>query len=223
MKMILGSVTIETKENKQMTKFYKDDENFEWVEGSDGKLVQVIKDGGRARVSFFDAQAARMPLTDAERYVLEDARWREQTRANRAGFRYDISDTGKQRRQRVRDAYNEREREMAEAWKDMPPSSWFGCGTDANAESEKRLGGPNTKFRGEAGTGQRGSREGDICSINGAAGHLRYGEDGELYCRADGIDDLDKNSSEEAISDARRNAYADHAAYIQNAWKGPQR
>ena len=58
-----------------MTKFYKDDENFEWVEGSDGKLVQVIKDGGRARVSFFDAQAARMPLTDAERYVLEDARW----------------------------------------------------------------------------------------------------------------------------------------------------
>jgi hypothetical protein len=85
--------------------------------------------------------------------------------------------------------------------------------------SEKRLGGTNTKFRGAAGTGQRGSREGDVCTINGAQGHLRYDEDGELYCRADGIDDIDRNSSEEAISDARRNAHADYAAYIQNAHK----
>ena len=166
----------------------------------DGNLLNILQDGERLRVSLMDAMAARdEQLSDADRYVLADQEWREKTRANRAGFRYDISDAGRQRRQRVRDAYDEVNAANAEAW--------------------RSLGGENTKFRGEAGTGQRGSREGDICSINGAAGHLRYGEDGELYCRADGIEDLDKNSPEEAISDARANSYADYDAYISNCYK----
>ena len=176
---------------------------FKYTRVTDDEAINAdgtLKDGHCIRVSMRDAQQARdQQLSDADRYVLADQQWRERTRANRPGFRYDVSDAGKHGVKLLGTLM-----------------------TSVNARWSKHggsLGGPNTKFRGAAGTGQRGSREGDICSINGVAGHLRYSENGELYCRTDGIDDLDKNSPEEAISDARVNSYADYDAYISNCYK----
>jgi hypothetical protein len=143
--------------------YKEDNENFETIIGTDGKPMRILKDGGRARVSFFDAQAARQPLTDTERFVLEDAYWRERSRANRPGFRLDISDAGKERRQAVRDAYMARDQEQAEAWRGGAGVTGFGVNPD----------------------GPVGQREHDLCTVNGRPGRLRYNANGELQCYPD--------------------------------------
>ena len=119
----------------------------------------TLRDGHGIRVSIQDAhKAARNSSPDAERYVLQDREWRERTRANRPGFRLDISDAGKERRQAVRDAYMARDQEQAEAWRGGAGVTGFSVNPD----------------------GPVGQRENDLCTINGRAGRLRYDENGEL-------------------------------------------
>ncbi len=65
-----------------------------------------------------------------------------------------------------------------------------------------------------AGSGEIiGQREGDICTINGAPGHLRRGPNDELQCVPDR--QQDRNST----SDAREGAYQSYRADISNAWR----
>ena len=88
-----------------MPKIFEDNENLEWViDETTGKPVQIIKDGGRLRVSFFDAMAARHQLSDAEQYAIRDAEWRRSQAGNRPGFRFLNTDEAVQARQHVADA-----------------------------------------------------------------------------------------------------------------------
>jgi hypothetical protein len=76
---------------------YDDDQNLEWIiDKTTGKPKQIIKDGGRLRVSLLDALAARdqssdfaarQQLSDAEKYVMRDAEWRRASYYNRPGWR----------------------------------------------------------------------------------------------------------------------------------------
>ena len=81
----------------------------------------------------------------------------------------------------------------------------------AQAEAWRTLGGSNTQSRGRAFTGQRGSKPGDPCSIDGASGVLGYNAEGELVCQVQSSND----DPEKALSDA----YQDHINYLNHAWR----
>jgi ribosomal protein S18 acetylase RimI-like enzyme len=68
-----------------------------------------------------------------------------------------------------------------------------------------------TQSRGRAFTGQRGSKPGDPCSIDGASGVLGYNAEGELVCQVPSSND----DPEKALSDA----YRDHENYLNHAWR----
>ena len=136
-----------------------DDENYETVIGVDGKPTRILKDGARVRVSMLDAMAARHQLSDAEQYAMRDAEWRRSQAGNRPGFRFLNTDEASQARQRVRDAYLQRDAEQASAWENNPPT-----------------GAGENQFRG--------SQPGQKCTIDGRAGHLQM-MDGELVCIPD--------------------------------------
>jgi hypothetical protein len=50
---------------------------------------------------------------------------------------------------------------------------------------------------------------------------MAFDDDGTLYCKVDGVDEIDPGMSEEALSDMRDIAYADAEAYNTNAYKIP--
>jgi hypothetical protein len=59
-----------------------------------------------------------------------------------------------------------------------------------------------------------GAKVGDICTINGAPGHLRD-RDGGLVCVPD-----DDDTGDAMTGDARERAYAQRALEDENAWRG---
>lgn len=73
-------------------------------------------------------------------------------------------------------------------------------------------------WRGDPPTGfgsheLRGAQEGDICTINGAPGHLRCDSDGKLVCAPDGGKDAALPSTDRA---AARTSYIEQ---LENAWR----
>jgi hypothetical protein len=59
----------------------------------------------------------------------------------------------------------------------------------------------------------RGAQEGDICTINGAPGHLRCGSDGKLVCVPDGGKDATLPSTDRT---AARTSYIQR---LENLWR----
>jgi hypothetical protein len=171
-----------------------------------------LKDKHSVRVSLRDALAsrnqqddvaARQAMSDAEHRVADYLEWQRHGFYSRPGFRYADSQMERDDRRTV----------LAAAYADAEK---------ANAEAWKRLGGPNTAVRGNSGTGWRGSRLGDPCSVNGASGFLEYGDDGELVCRISNQESPgpEEATSDRALNDARREAaYDSYSRYVQNAWR----
>jgi hypothetical protein len=154
-----------------------------------------LKDKHSVRVSMQDAQKAReerQQLSDAEQRVRDYMAYHKAGAGNRPGFRTLANDQEYRDNRLVADAaYDEVEKAQAEAW--------------------RTLGGSNTQSRGRAFTGQRGSKPGDPCSIDGASGVLGYNAEGELVCQVRSSND----DPEQALSDA----YRDHENYLNHAWR----
>ena len=189
------------------------DPNQEYVFDDSGREIAVIRDGATMHVSLLDAMAARGEhMTDADRAVLADAEYRKKTAGNRPGFRV-LNDMEGQDGRTVMDAeYAAYEHRLVNSYRHVRDDV-------AEAEARKRLGGPNTKFRGEAGTNQRGARPGDPCSLNGYSGFLEYNDDGELVCRISAQPDAEEATSDRAMKDAEANrerAYAEYSARLQD-------
>jgi hypothetical protein len=84
-------------------------------------------------------------------------------------------------------------------------------------------------YRGNAFTGQRGSKPGDACTIDGRPGCLQFDDDGELVCRAkaNSADTPSRGRADsrplEAImrdhGQAMAQIYADVERELTNAWR----
>lgn len=152
-------------------------------------------------------------MTDADRAVLADAEYRKATAGNRPGFRV-LNDMEGQDGRTVMDAeYAAYEHRLVNSYRHVRDDAAV-----AEGEAWERLGGPNTKFRGEAGTNQRGARPGDPCTLNGYSGFLEYNDDGELVCRISSQaaqPDAEEATSDRAMKVAeadRERAYDEYSA-----------
>jgi hypothetical protein len=103
---------------------------------------------------------------------------------SRPGFLLSRDATG---RQQIADAYDAYEKDLTTAW-----------------QHETGIGSPE-RFVGQ--------RAGDLCTINGAAGHLKM-VDGQLVCAED------PKPKQDADFDARAAALAEHEHWLTNAWRG---
>ena len=100
---------------------------FEWITTSDGRRVQVLRDGHTARASFFDAVSARGEfMTDAERHVMEDAEWRARAGGNRP-VRVLVGAELRAARQTLADAYRLANEAAENAWRN-PTGASTGAG-----------------------------------------------------------------------------------------------
>jgi hypothetical protein len=70
----------------------------------------------------------------------------------------------------------------------------------------------NTPTTGPGSREYVGQRAGDICTIDGKAGHLRFGPDGKLTCVPD-------QQRDHKMADAREEAYLAYEAELTNAWR----
>jgi hypothetical protein len=155
------------------------------------------------------------PRTDAraffdayrDRLLVVDSRAPDNPFAmSRPGFRTLDCDFGGSAK---RTAYADYERRICDAWKNEPTPT------------------------GEGERGVIGQREGDLCTINGRAGHLRM-MNGALQCVADHSDMQtveewdertcpDANHTVDEIAAAHRRRmdriYADHARWLSEQWK----
>jgi hypothetical protein len=157
----------------------------------------VLKDGHRVRVSvqMRDSMRREQPAHDG-RQPLTDQQRRD-LQGCRPGFRTLDSDTYRERKAWARDAYAEVEHRLTNAWRDGPVNG-FGS------------------------SGLRGQVEGDLCTIDGAPGHLRR-VGGRLVCVADDEDEdaaFDDSAFNDAqLTDARELAYRDYARELTRAWR----
>jgi hypothetical protein len=86
---------------------------------------------------------------------------------------------------------------------------------DYTRDLENAYKNPPTGFGSK---GPRGQQEGDICTINGAPGHLEM-RGGALVCVPDRrSDQLDPASDRRSVADA----YAEYDAKLREAWRNPQ-
>ena len=140
----------------------ENDDEFVTIIGHDGKPTRVIRDGGHVRV--------RMSMMDHALPPSVRAAMRDSTtplhdgRGNKPGHKpgFVMSDAAQQ---------NELKQQAYDLYDAAATSAW--------------IGNPPTGA-GERG-GQRGQREGDLCTINGAPGYLRYDDDAdEMVCVPDG-------------------------------------
>jgi hypothetical protein len=81
-------------------------------------------------------------------------------------------------------------------------------------------------WRGNAFTGQRGSKPGDACTIDGRPGHLRFNDDGELVCVPDTSSRgrADSRPLDAIMREHRQtmtDAYRVHAEWLANQWRNP--
>ena len=172
---------------------------FKYQQVTDDEAINddgTLRDGHCVRVSMQDAQKARaerQQLSDAERLVADYFEWQRHGYYSRPGFRF--ADTQMER--------DDRRTVLAAAYADAEK---------ANAEAWRTLGGKNTQSRGRAFSGQRGSKPGDACTLNGANGVLGYNEEGELVCQ---VQSNSNDDPEKALSDA----YRDHENYLNHAWR----
>jgi hypothetical protein len=88
--------------------------------------------------------------------------------------------------------YDEYDRDIANRWRDQPPTG-FGS------------------------RGPRGQQEGDLCTIKGAPGHLQR-RGGELVCVPDRREQPDPASDRRSLADE----YAAYDLRISQAWRDPQ-
>ena len=144
-----------------------------------------LRDGHSVRVGMLDAMAARHELSDADRYVMEDAQHRRAAAGNRPGYRFVNNQEYRDSRVIVETAYADAEAANRDAWK------------------------------GEAFTGQRGSKVGDPCTKDGWPGFLAINDDGELYCE---ISPHAPGASDAAFDD-RDAAYFEYEDRITNMWR----
>jgi hypothetical protein len=171
---------------------------FKYQQVTDDEAINedgTLRDGHCVRVSMQDAQkirAERQQLSDAEQRVQDYMAYHKAGAGHRPGFRTLANDPEYRDNRIVADAaYDAVEKAQAEAW--------------------RTLGGSNTQSRGRAFTGQRGSKPGDPCSIDGASGVLGYNAEGELVCQVQSSND----DPEKALSDACQ----DHINYLNHAWR----
>ena len=171
---------------------------FKYQQVTDDEAINddgTLRDGHCVRVSMQDAQKApaeRQRLSNAEQLVADYLEWQRHGYYSRPGFRF--ADTQMERDDRrtvLAAAYADAEKDNAEAW--------------------RTLGGKNTQSRGRAFSGQRSSKPGDACTLNGASGVLGYNAEGELVCQVQSSND----DPEKALSDA----YRDHENYLNHAWR----
>ena len=152
------------------------------------------------RVRFRDAEAARDQAHAAHdgRQPLTDQQRRD-LQGCRPGFRTLDSDSYRERKALARDAYAEVEHRLTNAWRDGPVNG-FGS------------------------SGLRGQVEGDLCTIDGAPGHLRR-VGGRLVCVADdededtAFDDSAFNDAQMEAEQQRELAYRDYARELTRAWR----
>ena len=171
---------------------------FKYQQVTDDEAINddgTLRDGHCIRVSMQDAQKARaerQQLSAAEQRVQDYMAYHKAGAGHRPGFRTLSNDPEYRDNRIVADAaYDEVEKAQAEAW--------------------RTLGGQNTQSRGRAFSGQRGSKPGDACTLNGARGVLGYNAEGELVCQVQSSND----DPEKALSDA----YQDHINYLNHAWR----
>lgn len=154
----------------------------------------ILRDGQSVRVSLFMRDGAINPdLTPTQR---GKALAHQQTQ-DAVARRFGLSDALQLHRpgfryntdsaalERTRQAYALVDAEAANAWRKDPTGTF------------------------------RGQQAGDLCTINGAPGHLRK-VNGKFECVPDRIQDA-------ATFDAKAQAYADYDREMSNAWRGPNR
>ena len=154
----------------------------------------ILRDGQSQRVPLFMRDGAINPdLTPSQRAKAMAAQQTEDAVARRFGLRDALQlhrpgfryNTDCAALERSRQAYADADQQAANAWK-----------------------------RDATGT-FRGQQEGDLCTINGAPGHLRK-VNGKFECVPD-------RSQDAAAFDAKAQAYEQYDREMANAWRGLNR
>jgi hypothetical protein len=207
-----------------------DDPNFEIVPGLDGRPVKILRDGGRIRVSMSARDS--LSLTPLQRSVadaaLADQRrgrrvkydpagrlvsWEEEEtddalpvhdgRGNPCGHRPGFLITTDQRARAAKlRAYHDADVAAQNAWRNPPTG--FGS------------------------RGPRGQQAGDLCTIDGAPGHLQL-RGGELVCVPDRRSDRPDPASDhrtvaQRVADHARVMEREYSLYnetVTNLWRDP--
>ena len=194
------------------------DDDFEIVRGIDGKPVRVLRDGGRIRVSMQmrdaalrDQRRGRKVKYDPRGRLAGTEEWEEEEaddsmtihdgRGNPCGHRpgFLIATDAAARSAKLK-AYRDYQRDLESAYKNPPT--------------------------GAGSKGPRGQREGDLCTINGAPGHLQM-RGGQLVCVPDRRSDQpdpasDHRSVEQRLADKARIMTDEYRRYdetVSNLWR----
>ena len=190
----------------------KDD--FETVIGKDGKpkrvsspkngnMLDILQDGERVRVSFFDAMAARGEFTGA-RSQFTDMRITDADDTplglHRPGFRVAAGNQMHDAKRALADAYRAYDQERESAW--VNPNSDVGAG--------------ESQFIG--------ARENDLCTRDGYPGRLRYNDEGNLECVLDDPNgSTDRRTLDQKMEDHQLRMDEEYRAYARRKseeWRG---